>query len=68
MAPISLAPDSSTILNDARLSEVNAVLNKKVYIVPDNPVSRPSQNIIKGLNMFAQAIHPEIFGEFVFQQ
>jgi len=64
IAPTSLAPDASTILSDAKLSEVNAVVNKKVYVVPDNPVSRPSQNIIKGLTMLAKAFHPDIFGEF----
>lgn len=64
IAPMSLAPNADTILKDARFSEISAIKNKKVFIVPDNPVSRPSQNIVKGLNMFAKAIHPEIFGEF----
>ena len=68
IAPTSLAPDISTIIDDSRFSSINAVVNKKVYIVPDNPTTRPSQNIIKGLTMFAQAIHPEIFGEFSVQQ
>ena len=68
IAPVSLAPDASTIIDDSRFSSINAVVNKKVYIVPDNPTTRPSQNIIKGLTMFAQAIHPEIFGEFSVQQ
>jgi iron complex transport system substrate-binding protein len=64
IAPVSLAPEASTIIGDKRLSTISAVKNKRVYIVPDNPVSRPSQNIIKGLIMFATAIHPEIFGNF----
>ncbi len=68
IAPVSLAPDVSTIIDDSRFSSINAVVNKKVYVVPDNPTTRPSQNIIKGLTMFAQAIHPEIFGEFSAQQ
>lgn len=68
IAPVSLAPDASTIIDDSRFSSINAVVNKKVYVVPDNPVTRPSQNIIKGLTMFAQAIHPEIFGQFSAQQ
>jgi len=68
IAPVSLAPDASTIIDDSRFSSINAVVNKKVYIVPDNPTTRPSQNIIKGLTMFAQAIHSEIFGEFSVQQ
>jgi iron complex transport system substrate-binding protein len=68
IAPVSLAPDVSTIIDDSRFSSINAVVNEKVYVVPDNPTTRPSQNIIKGLAMFAQAIHPEIFGEFSAQQ
>jgi iron complex transport system substrate-binding protein len=68
IAPTSLAPDISTIIDDSRFSSINAVINKKVFVVPDNPTTRPSQNIIKGLTMFSQAIHPEIFGEFVVQQ
>jgi iron complex transport system substrate-binding protein len=68
LAPISLAPDSAAILSEARFSKIAAITNKRVYIIPDNPVSRPSQNIIKGLAMIAQAIHPEVFGEFKVQE
>ncbi|MBN2073296.1 MAG: ABC transporter substrate-binding protein [Actinobacteria bacterium] len=64
IAPISLASDPSIITGDARFASIDAVKNNKIYIVPDNPVSRTSQNMIKGLEMFARAIHPEIFGEF----
>ena len=64
IAPMSLATDPSVIKEDPRFLSLNAVINDRVYIVPDNPVSRPSQNVIKGLKMFATAIHPEIFGEF----
>lgn len=64
IAPISLAPDANAILSEPRFSKIAAITSKRVYVVPDNPVSRPSQNIIKGLTMIAQAIHPEIFGEF----
>ncbi|MDD3819399.1 MAG: ABC transporter substrate-binding protein [Actinomycetota bacterium] len=64
IAPSSLAPDPSVIINDPRFSSINAVIEGRVYIVPDNPVSRPSQNSIKALQMFSKAIHPEIFGEF----
>jgi iron complex transport system substrate-binding protein len=64
IAPTSLAPDAGSILSESRFSNIAAITNKRVYIIPDNPVSRPSQNIIKGLIMIAQAIHPDIFGEF----
>jgi iron complex transport system substrate-binding protein len=64
IAPMSVAIDPSVIKEDTRLASIDAVINDRVYIVPDNPVSRTSQNVIKGLEMFARAIHPEIFGEF----
>ena len=64
IAPVSLAADPSVILEDPRFAAISAVMNGDVYIIPDNPISRPSQNIIKGLQMLAKAIHPEIFGEF----
>ena len=64
IAPVSLAADPSVILEDPRFATISAVMNGDVYIIPDNPISRPSQNIIKGLQMLAKAIHPEIFGEF----
>ena len=64
IAPVSLAADPSVILDDPRFATISAVMNGDVYIIPDNPISRPSQNIIKGLQMLAKAIHPEIFGEF----
>lgn len=53
------------ILGDSRFSSVDAVINERVYIVPENPVVRPNHNSIKGLEMFARAIHPDIFGEFM---
>jgi iron complex transport system substrate-binding protein len=64
IAPVSLAADADVILTDSRFSTVDAVINKRVYIVPDNPLTRPNQNIIKGLEMIAKALHPDIFGEF----
>ncbi|NQT66680.1 MAG: ABC transporter substrate-binding protein [Actinobacteria bacterium] len=64
IAPMMAAVDSSVITGDKRFSSINAVVSNRVYVVPDNPVSRPNQNVIKALQMFAKAIHPEIFGEF----
>jgi iron complex transport system substrate-binding protein len=60
----SLAANPDIILNDKKFGTINAVINKKVYSIPDNFISRPNQNVIKGLIMMSEAIHPEIFGEF----
>ena len=64
IAPMSLAADSSVITGDERFSSIDAVKDGRVYVVPDNPISRPNQNLIKALQMLSKAIHPEIFGEF----
>jgi len=64
IAPMSLAADPAVIMEDQRLSSIDAVINNKVYVVPDNPICRPNQNLIKALQMLSKAIHPEIFGEF----
>ncbi|MDD5658700.1 MAG: ABC transporter substrate-binding protein [Actinomycetota bacterium] len=64
IAPISMAADPDVILKDTKFATINAVINKRVYSIPDNPISRPNQNVIKGLTMMSMAIHPEIFGEF----
>jgi iron complex transport system substrate-binding protein len=64
IAPTSLAANPDVILKDKKFATISAVVNKKVYSIPDNPIIRPNQNIIKGLSMLSMAIHPEIFGEF----
>ena len=65
IAPVSLASDPSVITGDERFASIDAVMNGRVYIIPDNSISRPNQNLIKkALPMLAKAIHPEIFGEF----
>lgn len=64
IAPMMAVTDSSVITEDSRFSSINAVISDRVYVVPDNPVSRPNHNVIKALQMFSKAIHPEIFGEF----
>jgi len=64
IAPMSLAADPTVIMDDVRFSSIYAVTSGKVYVVPDNPISRPNQNLIKALQMLSKAIHPEIFGEF----
>ncbi len=64
IAPTSLAANPDIILSDKKFATINAVINKKIYSMPDNLISRPNQNVIKGLIMMSEAIHPEIFGEF----
>lgn len=57
--------DSTEIITgDARFASVDAVVHDRVYIVPENFVVRPNHLSVKGLMMMAQALHPDIFGEF----
>ncbi len=58
------AKTADVILDDPRFSNVKAVLEDNVFIVPENSVVRPNHNTLKGLLMFAKAMHPDIFGEF----
>ncbi|MGM0368018.1 MAG: ABC transporter substrate-binding protein [Actinomycetota bacterium] len=55
---------ADVILDDPRFSNVKAVLEDNVFIIPENSVVRPNHNTVKGLLMFAKAMHPDIFGEF----
>ncbi len=64
VAPMSLAADPSIITEDERFSSIAAVRNGRVYVIPDNPISRPSQNLTTALDMLSKAFHPDIFGEF----
>jgi len=64
IAPLFAVQDTTVITGDERFASISAIVNNDVYLVPDNPVSRPSQNIIEGLQILAEIIHPEIFGEY----
>ena len=61
IAPKTLAPTPETITEDDRLSGINAVIEKKVFIVEDDLVIRPGPRVVIGLMNLARAIHPEIF-------
>jgi iron complex transport system substrate-binding protein len=52
------------ILNESRLSEVDAVVNGMVYGINADLTNRPTPRIIEGLELMARMIHPEIFGSF----
>ena len=38
---------------------INAIKNNEVYLVDQNASSRPSQNVIKALELMAKAVYPE---------
>ena len=47
---------------DSKWSELNAFLNKKIYIVDGNQFfNRPGPRLVESLEIFAEIIHPELF-------
>ncbi|MFC2027034.1 cobalamin-binding protein [Chloroflexota bacterium] len=51
-----------SILNETRLSEVDAIVNGMVYGINADLTNRPTARIIEGLELMAKMIHPELFG------
>ena len=50
------------ILDEDRLSNVDAVVNGQVYGINADLTNRPTPRIVEGLELMAQMIHPELFG------
>lgn len=46
-----------------RLEHVDARLNDRIYQVDSDLVTRPGPRIVDGLEIFAELIHPQLFGE-----
>ncbi len=51
-----------SILNETRLSEVDAIVNGRVYGINADLTNRPTPRIVEGLELMAKMIHPELFG------
>lgn len=60
IAPKSLAPTPGTITADERFSSIKAVLENRVVVVDDDPVSRIGPRIVEGFLQIAQALYPDI--------
>lgn len=60
IAPKSLAPTPETITADERFSSIKAVLENRVVIIDDDPVSRIGPRIVEGFLQIAQALYPDI--------
>jgi iron complex transport system substrate-binding protein len=50
------------ILNESRLSDVDAIVNGRVYSINADLTNRPTARIVEGLELMAEMIHPELFG------
>lgn len=55
------------LLQDERLKSIKAVKEGRVFRVDSDIVSRPGPRIVQALEIFAKIIHPEIFGEYHFE-
>jgi iron complex transport system substrate-binding protein len=52
------------LLADERLQSVRAIQEKKVFLVDSDIVTRPGPRVIEALSLFAQILHPELFGAY----
>jgi len=60
IAPKSLASTPETITADERFSSIKAVLENRVVVIDDDPVSRIGPRIVEGFKQIAQALYPDI--------
>lgn len=60
VAPKFLAPTPETITSDERFSSIKAVLENRVVVIDDDPVSRIGPRIVEGFKQIAQALYPDI--------
>ncbi len=51
------------IIKEPGFEAIKAVREGKVYIVPEELVSRPTMRLIKGIHLIAHILYPEIFPE-----
>jgi iron complex transport system substrate-binding protein len=49
-------------MNEPRFSTVSALRNHRVYLIDPDTVNRASPRIVDALELFAQDIHPTLFG------
>ncbi len=61
--PSSSAEAIRTLSERSGWKQMNAVKNKRVYILEDDLVSRPGPRVVLGLQKIAQALYPEAFPE-----
>lgn len=55
------------LLQDERLKSIKAIKEGRIFRVDSDIVSRPGPRIVQALEIFAKIIHPEIFGEYHFE-
>lgn len=48
-------------LGDESLKEVDAIINKRVFNLPENHMTTTSQFIVEGVRDLAQAVYPQLF-------
>lgn len=54
--------DYNEIYSREGWENISAIVNKQVYQVEPNPVSRPSQHVVDGIWLLAETIYPEVYG------
>ncbi|WP_299463306.1 ABC transporter substrate-binding protein [uncultured Gimesia sp.] len=59
--PTDVAASLRTLNARPGWKEMNAVKNKRLYIIEDDLISRPGPRVVQGLQKIAQALYPEAF-------
>jgi iron complex transport system substrate-binding protein len=52
------------VMSDERLKSLKAIREKRVFVVDGDVVSRPGPRVVEALEIFAQIVHPEVFGPY----
>jgi iron complex transport system substrate-binding protein len=51
------------IVNEPGFKAIKAVKNNKIVIVPENIISRPTPELIKGIKLLIKYLHPDIYNK-----
>ena len=63
MATMGTMSDPSDLGKRAGYDKLRAVVNKRVYLLQDNLVTRPGPRIVEGVRMMAADLHPDVFSK-----
>jgi iron complex transport system substrate-binding protein len=58
-AAYGITPES--LLDRTGWSNINALVNDRIYTFDDNLVSRPGPRLVDGLEQLARSLHPELY-------
>ncbi|MBF0398455.1 MAG: ABC transporter substrate-binding protein [Desulfobacterales bacterium] len=54
--------DIAIIKNEAGFKAIKAIRNNEIYLIDETIVSRPTLNLIEGINKISKILYPDIYG------